>query len=116
MIGSNVVRLDDLAPGASAKVELSVGGSALGIALSDELFGQSGTASATTRSASVRRAMIDQPPMLFPFTETVVLRTRTERFLPAKGTKLPDAARILGYDDMGALLIDMAVADELTGR
>jgi len=60
VIGSNVVRLDDLAPGASAKVELSVGGSALGIALSDELFGQSGTASATTRSASVRRAMIDQ--------------------------------------------------------
>src|SRR5260370_42297962 len=58
--------------------------------------------------------MIEKPPMLFPRDETVILRTRTERFLPAKGTKLPDAARILGYDDMGALLIDMAEADELT--
>src|SRR5258705_7655268 len=61
-----------------------------------------------------RQAMIEQPPMLFPFVDTVILRTRSEKFLPAKGTKLPDAARILGYEDMGELLIDMAVADELT--
>ena len=44
---------------------------------------------------------------------TVILRTYSERFLPAKGTLLPDAARILGYDDLADLLIDMIVADEL---
>ena len=66
------------------------------------------------RDPERRKAMIEQPPMLFPLDEVVILRTGTEQFLPAKGTKLPDAARILGYDNMAELLIDMAVADELT--
>src|SRR5262249_30184387 len=42
-----------------------------------------------------------------------ILRTFTERFMPVKGTLLPDAARILGYDHMVDLLLDMIVADQL---
>ncbi len=62
----------------------------------------------------LRKAMIEQPPKLFPLDDVVILRTRTEKFLPAKGTKLPDGAKILGYENQAELLIDMAIADELT--
>ena len=60
-----------------------------------------------------RAGLKSNPPMVFDLNRLVILRTMTERFLPAKGTLLPDAARILGYDDIVDLLIDMVVADEL---
>jgi hypothetical protein len=60
VMGSNVVGLNDLAAGASAQVDLGVRGSTLGLSLSDELFGPAGQGTADTRSASVRRAMVDQ--------------------------------------------------------
>jgi N-acyl-D-aspartate/D-glutamate deacylase len=43
----------------------------------------------------------------------VLLKTHTEKFLPAKGTQLQDAISILGYDNCVDLLVDMLLADEL---
>jgi N-acyl-D-aspartate/D-glutamate deacylase len=52
-------------------------------------------------------------PFIFPVERLVILRPYSQRFMPAKGTMLPDAARILGYADPVDLLIDMLVEDEL---
>jgi len=60
-----------------------------------------------------RAALKADPPIVFDLNRLVILRTTAERFLPAKGTLLPDAARILGYDEMIDLLVDMVVADDL---
>jgi N-acyl-D-aspartate/D-glutamate deacylase len=65
------------------------------------------------RDPSRRQALREKPPGCFPLETLVILKTYSERFLPVKGTLLPDAARILGYDDLTDLLIDMIVADEL---
>ncbi len=62
VLGASVVRLDDLAPGASAQVSFSISASQLGMSLSESLFGASvpDATVATGRSTQVRRAMIDQ--------------------------------------------------------
>jgi len=61
-----------------------------------------------------RAALRENPPQgVFRLDEAVILKTYTPQFLPAKGLKLPDAARVMGYPNMVDLLIDMIVADEL---
>jgi N-acyl-D-aspartate/D-glutamate deacylase len=60
-----------------------------------------------------RAGLKAQPPMVFPLDRLVILRTTSPKFLPAKGTLLPDAAKILGYPDQIDLFLDMVVADEL---
>jgi N-acyl-D-amino-acid deacylase len=60
-----------------------------------------------------RAALREDVPFLFPLDGVVILRTYTERFQAAKGTRLADACRILGYENMVDLLIDIIVADEL---
>ncbi len=60
-----------------------------------------------------RAALRDNPPTIFRLDNVTILRTFTDKFLPAKGTRLPDACKILGYDRMVDLLLDMVVADEL---
>ena len=61
-----------------------------------------------------RAALKEQPPTAFPMERLVVLRPRSEKFQPARGLLLADAARIMGYADQVDLLLDMIVEDELT--
>ncbi len=66
------------------------------------------------RDPERRRALKADPPKLFPIAHTTLLATRSERFRPAVDMLVPDAARILGYDDPTDLLLDIIVEDELT--
>ena len=59
-----------------------------------------------------RAALLADPPSNFSVQNTVLLRTYSERFMPAKGTLMPDAARILGYDNPSDCLLDIIAADE----
>ena len=65
------------------------------------------------RDPARRQALKAQPPMGFGLEYLAILKTYSDRFMPIKGTLLPDAARLLGYDDMTDLLIDLIVEDEL---
>ena len=60
-----------------------------------------------------RSGLRDNVPTIFVLDNVTILRTFTDKFLPVKGTRLPDACRILGYDHMVDLLLDIVVADEL---
>jgi N-acyl-D-aspartate/D-glutamate deacylase len=60
-----------------------------------------------------REALRSQPPSAFPLDDAVILRTESEQFQAIKGTKLQDAARILGYENQIDLLLDVVIADEL---
>ena len=60
-----------------------------------------------------RAAMKANLPGVFPLHFATLLRTYTERFLPAKGTLLADGARLCGYDDPVDFFFDVVVADEL---
>ncbi len=66
------------------------------------------------RDPERRRALKAAPPALFPIAHTTILATRSERFRRVVDMLVPDAARILGYDDPTDLLLDIIVEDELT--
>jgi N-acyl-D-amino-acid deacylase len=65
------------------------------------------------RDPARRAGLREDVPFLFPLDGVVILKTYTDKFQPVKGTRLADAARIMGYDNMVDLLIDVVVADEL---
>jgi len=60
-----------------------------------------------------RAAMKAHPPAVFPLDFMIVLRPNADRFQPARGTLMPDGARLCGYDDMFDFFFDMVVEDEL---
>jgi N-acyl-D-aspartate/D-glutamate deacylase len=53
------------------------------------------------------------PPKVFSLERLILLSTHSEKFIPVKGTMLPDAAKILGYDDLMDFFFDLVIADEL---
>jgi N-acyl-D-amino-acid deacylase len=61
-----------------------------------------------------RRALKDDLPRSFDINRMIVLKTLTEKFLPAKNMMLRDGIRMIeGYDDPVDLLVEMVVADKL---
>jgi N-acyl-D-amino-acid deacylase len=64
------------------------------------------------RDPDVRASLKDQLPSRGPDRMTI-LKTYSERFAPANGLRLPDAARLMGYEDIVDLLVDIVVEDEL---
>lgn len=60
VIGSTVVRLNDLADGQSAQVTARLGGNPYGPSLGEQLFGSASYQPGAARSIYVRRAMIEQ--------------------------------------------------------
>jgi N-acyl-D-amino-acid deacylase len=53
------------------------------------------------------------PPKVFILERLILLKTYTEKFMKVKGTVLPDAARMMGYDNVLDFFFDLVVADEL---
>lgn len=68
---------------------------------------------ASFRDPAVRQALREQPPGVHDLDAVTLLNTTSPKFLPAKGTRLPDAARILGYDNLTDLIVDVVVDDQL---
>lgn len=65
------------------------------------------------KDPAMRKRLLEHPPSVFMIERNIILKTFTEKFMPAKGTLVPDGARLCGYDDAIEFFIDMVIEDEL---
>jgi N-acyl-D-aspartate/D-glutamate deacylase len=80
----------------------------------DALMGSTEERLAKFADPARRAALKSDMPRSFDINRMIVLKTMSDRFLPAKGMMLRDGIRMIeGYDDPVDLLVDMVVADGL---